>query len=101
MERGNVWRLLMSYDTYSSEYYLTLDGWTTTKEELAPRDNLETWRKDSYQGSGFGRESSTWHMLWRDLAFSKEQSVALHERFPFPERPRIPAKIMEDLLKNI
>jgi hypothetical protein len=87
----------MSHDRYSIEYYLTVDGWKTNKEELAPGGLLETWEKSTYQGSGFGRESSTWQKLWSDPALSKEPSMLLHERFPFPER----AKITDDLFKNI
>jgi hypothetical protein len=90
-------RTSMSYDKYSIEYYLTLDGWKTNKEELAPGSILETWEKETYQGSGFGRESSTWHNRWTDPTLTKEQSMLLHERFPFPERP----KITGDLFKNI
>jgi hypothetical protein len=87
----------MSYDKYSIEYYLTLDGWKTNKEELAPGSILEIWEKETYQGSGFGRESSTAHKRWTDPALSKEQSRLLRGRFPFPERP----KITDDLFKNM
>jgi hypothetical protein len=86
----------MSYDRYSTEYYLMRDGWRR-KEEVPAGELLEIWEKETYQGSGFGRESSTWHRLWSAPGFSNEESLRLRERFPFPERPRI----TEDLFRNL
>jgi len=87
----------VSYDRYSVEYCLTVSGWTSNKEDLAPEGHVETWEKETYQGSGFGRESSTWRMLWFNPDFTDEQRASLHEKFPFPERQ----KITDDLFKNI
>lgn len=87
----------MSYDSYSSEHYLTTGGWEATKDDLTPAIHVETWEKATYQGSGYGRESSTWRMLWRNPLFDAEQCFLLHEAYPFPER----GKITSDLFKNL
>jgi hypothetical protein len=87
----------MSYDRYSIEYYLMRDGWKARKEQVPPGELLEIWEKETYQGSGFGRESSEWHRVWGAPGFTSEESLRLRERFPFPERPRV----TEDLLKNL
>jgi hypothetical protein len=87
----------VSHDNYSTAYYLTRVGWRSKEEEVPACELMEIWEKDTYRGSGFGRESSTWRRLWSAPGFSDEESLRLRERFPFPERPRI----TEDLFKNL
>jgi hypothetical protein len=87
----------MSYDRYSIEYRLTVNGWSSEDADCPSGDHVETWEKQVHQGSEFGRESAHWRRLWSNPSFTEEQLAELHEQFPFPER----GKTTADLFKNI
>jgi hypothetical protein len=87
----------MSYDRYRSEYHLTTKGWIHENVACPPEDRAETWEKEVYQGSGFGKESEHWRILWSNSAFTKEQRAELHEKFPFPGK----SPIAGDLFRNL
>jgi hypothetical protein len=75
---------LMSYDKSQSEYCLTLRGWVTTGNLQVNEIVIERWLEKTYQGSGFGKESTHGTMLWSNADFSKKQRDELHNRFPSP-----------------
>ena len=86
----------MSYDHYRSKYYLTMNGWIHEGAPCLPEDHAETWEEKVYQGSGFGKESTHWRILWSNPSFTAQQRVELHERFPFPGK----SPITDDLFRN-
>jgi hypothetical protein len=87
----------MSYDHYRSEYHLTMNGWIGEEVGYPTEDRAETWEKEVYQGSEFGRESEHWRKLRSSPNFTKEQCAELHERFPFPGK----SPLTDDLFRNL
>lgn len=87
----------MGYDHYRSEYYLTMRGWVHEDIACPLEERAETWEKEVYQGSGFGRESEHWRILGSNPAFTKQQSAELHEKFPFPGK----LPLTDDLFRNL
>jgi hypothetical protein len=87
----------MSYDHYRSEYRLTTKGWIHEGVSCPPEDHAETREKEVCQGSGFGKESERWRILWFNSAFIEQQRAELHREFPFPDK----SPITEDLLRKL
>jgi hypothetical protein len=87
----------MSYDHYRSEYHLTMRGWIPEDVACPPEDRAETWEKEVYQGSGFGKESEQWRILGSNPTFTKQQCAELHEKFPFPGK----SPLRDDLFRNL
>jgi len=87
----------MSYDHYRSEYHLTMKGWIREDAECSSEDRAETWEKEVYQGSEFGKESEHWRILWSNPAFTKQKCAELHKKFPFPGK----SPIAEDFFRKL
>jgi hypothetical protein len=73
-------------DNYSVVRYLTAEGWKKDLKDVHPRDHIETWEENVKLSSGFGRESSTWRMLWVNPTLTPENSALMHDKFPKPTR---------------
>jgi hypothetical protein len=77
-------RLPMSYDNYEVEYCFTAKGWFVVGG-LDPNEIvIERWLVRTYQGSGFGRESSHEAFIESNPEFSKEQRDEFHKKFSPP-----------------
>lgn len=87
----------MSYDCNRLIYLLTIKGWIHEAVTGPPDEAVETWEKEIYQGSEFGRESEHWRKLWSSPAFTKQECAELHEKFPFPGK----LQITDDLFSNL
>ena len=87
----------MCYEHYQSEYHLTMKGWIHEDVACPLEDRTETWEKEVYQGSEFGKESEHWQILGSNPAFTKKQCAELHEKFPFPGK----SPIRNDLFRNL
>jgi len=74
----------MSYDKSETEYRLTTRGWVHNDALLPDDIVVERWLAKTYQGSGFGKESTHGERCSVNPAFSNEERDALHKQFPAP-----------------
>jgi len=78
----------MSADKFSLFWCLTENGWALIDEATAPGGWVRTYEVRVYQGSPFGRESRTWHLLKTNPNWADEDADQLETRFPRPEPQR-------------
>jgi hypothetical protein len=78
----------MSADKFSLFYCLTEAGWLLIEETSRPAGWVRIYELKVYQGSQFGQESRTWHLLKTNADWSLETADQLEMKFPRPERSR-------------
>ena len=89
----------MAYDKFSLFHYLEKDGgWSVGEEGIFPDGWVRVYEEKVYQGSGFGPESRTWHLLKTNPSWTNDDADLLEKKFPKPEKSK---SLSLQALKNI
>jgi hypothetical protein len=78
----------MSADRYSLFNCLTETGWSLIEQASRPDGWIRIYELEVYQGSPFGRESRTWHLIETHPDWNNDAADILEKKFPRPERSR-------------